>query len=526
MRNWTQAFCHHLQHRPFLFLSGLGLALMLPTLLWGPGASHSHMYNYMWTSHLGGQMVQGNLYERWLPDSFEGLGSPTFYFYPPFAYWVAGAFNALGLSVFQAINMAGVALLIASGVTMHAFLKDRTPHPLTGAALYMAAPYHLYDFYVRGALAEFACFIWLPLIAVGIAQLPARRGVLLLAGSYAGLLLTHLPLAMLTALFLIAPLLAQRIWQAPRALTTGALAGVLALGLSAFYLLSAVTLQEKVSTNLLWNDLYVATHWSIWTSTLALFPCLALGWMLLAWPARSIWAAIAVVTGLASVRLIPFLWDIDLLNKAQFPWRALCIVEFAAVTALMSYRPQAVTRAAGAIILFFPYVCLIVLTQHNLYEPVDYARIARVRPDAPEYLPAGFDPTKVDRYDRWTDLSSVRALPRGETIEVRRAGPVTLGHAAFPIWRVTRDGHLVSYTGPLIHFDAKPGTYRIERVSIWQERWGAAISMLALLACMLMALGPWHRAISLLSKFPAYSPFHPDRICARSGSVRQSGGES
>jgi putative flippase GtrA len=32
--------------------------------------------------------------------------------------------------------------------------------------------------------------------------------------------------------------------------------------------------------------------------------------------------------------------------------------------------------------------------------------------------------------------------------------------------------------------------------------------------------------ISLLSKFPAYSPFHPDRICAHSGSVRQSGGES
>ena len=80
---------------PACLLSLLGVALMLPALLWGPGFTHSHQYNLLWTAHFGREMAAGHLYERWLPDSFEGLGSPTFYFYPPFAYWIGGGFRAV-----------------------------------------------------------------------------------------------------------------------------------------------------------------------------------------------------------------------------------------------------------------------------------------------------------------------------------------------------------------------------------------------------------------------------------------------
>ncbi|MDX3899930.1 MAG: integral membrane-like protein [Sphingobium sp.] len=486
-----------------LTLAALAGIVMLPSFLFGPGATHSHLYNYIWTSQFGTAMAAGDLYPRWLPRSFEGLGSPTFYFYPPIAYWLAGGFDALGLSTFQAINMAGLTLMLASGVAMYLWLAERGTAPLIGAALYMAAPYHLIDFFVRGALAEYAAFIWLPLIALGIERLPRRRGAILLTVAWGAMIATHLPVAMLTALFLIMPLMGHRLWRDRAVLLPGACAGLAGTMLAAFYWLPALTLQDHISASLLWDHGYLATAWSIWTSSFELFPCLVLGLILLAWPDRSIWTAIAVAAAMAAVRLIPFLWDIALLDKAQFPWRVLCIAEFATVTALVSARPRWPTWAMGGTLLLFPMLVCGITTAGNLSKTVDYARIMRVMPDAPEYLPAGFDLSRVTHPDRWTDLSAARGLPAGDMIRVRRAGPVTLRHAAFPIWRVTRDGRPVPSAGPLIRFDASPGVYRIERVAIWQERLGLWLSVAAALALLLASALP----IRLLSKFPPYSPF-------------------
>lgn len=493
---------------PAVILTLIGIAALLPSFLFGPGATHSYQYNIIWTGHFGQQFAAGHVYDRWLPASFEGLGSPTFYFYPPFAYWVSGAFDALGLPVAQAINLSGLILLIASGLTMYAWLARRSARPLLGAALYMIAPYHLYDFYVRGALAEYAAFIWLPLIALAIDGLPHRKNLALLALTYAALILSHLPLAMLTGIFFIAPVALRKAWQERAAIFPGTMAGIIALGLPAFYLLPALTLQDHVSTVLLWTGYFRASNWSIWTVDFEIFPCLALALVLLAWPSRSFWTAMTVFCALAALNLIPFIWDIPPLYKAQFPWRLMGIVEFCAITALMSGPPHRLTLWGGGLLLIFPYLFGGCLTQSNMRTPVDYRMIERVAPDAPEYLPRGFDLSLVRHEDRTADLRKFSALQRGGEIKVDKAQHITLGRAAFPIWRVTRDGMPVESRGPLINFDARPGTYRIERITIWQEKLGIAIS---LAAALLLLLTQWplagiRRAISHLSKFPPYSP--------------------
>lgn len=516
-----------LLRHPAITLTLLGLALMLPALLWGPGTTHSHQYNYLWTQHFGQQMAAGHLYERWLPASFEGIGSPTFYFYPPLAYWIGGGWHALGVPVVPSITLTGLVLLVGSGLAMHRWLAARGTHPLLGAALYMAAPYHLHDIYVRGALAETAAFMWLPLIALAIDRLPQRRAMLLLAASFAALLLSHLPLAMLTGIFLVAPMIGRRLWLGDRILVPAAMAGALATGLAAFYLLPAMTLQDHVSIAMLWAPDYRATDWSVLNASFELFPSLALGLILLSWPAaRGFWGVMAILLALLSIRLIPFVWDIPVLDKAQFPWRALCLAEFAAVTAIVSVRPRPAWAAGGALLLLFPYAFTGFLTAAFMARPVDYARIERIAPDAPEYLPRGFDLSRVERAYRWTDMRPWRSLPRGDTILVERAGPVTLGHAAFPIWEVTRDGKPVASHGPLLRFDAVPGLYRVERITLWQERWGGAISLATALLWVLLAIG--QRAISHLSKFRTYSPSSPlldrpeRRVALRS---RQRGGD-
>lgn len=480
--------------------------IMTPSFLWGPGDSHSVAYNYMWTSQFGSEMAQGHLYPRWLPRSFEGLGSPTFYFYPPLAYWIAGSFDAIGFSTLAAINIAAFIVLTLSGVAMHAWLASRGTRPVLGAILYMAAPYHLMDFYIRGALAEFTAFIWLPLIALGISHVHERRGVVILALSYAAMILTHLPLAMLTGFFLIAPLGLHRIWRDRATLVPLASAGALAIGLAHFYLLPALTLQDKISSELLWGAYYRPSAWSLLTPNslltgLSSIPALALGMALLAWKARSIWTIITVLTALAALGLIPYMWDVAPLSRAQFPWRLLCIVEFAGLTALLSIRRiSPALLGIGAGLTLYPFINWIPHTAEYLESPVPYAMLAREVPDAPEYLPAGFDTRLVREIDRKADLRAWRDVRPGSQIEVREAGEVMVRRADFPIWQVMRGDKVVAHKGPIIHFQATPGVYRLERVRIWQETAGAFVSLLSALILAIAAHGRLPRISPLIRR--------------------------
>jgi hypothetical protein len=472
--------------RRWLLLIPLAVAVMAPSFLFGPSHTHSQLYNFIWTRQFADAMAAGEFYPRWLPASFEGLGSPTFYFYPPLTFWISGGLDALGLSTLQAINAAVLLFLIASGLTMYVWLSWRGTRPLLGAALYMIAPYHLNDWYVRGALAEFAAFIWLPLIALGIEALPKRWGAPLLAASFAGLIITHLPLALLTSVFLIAPLALHRVWRDRAALAPGVLAGVLGIALAAFYLLPALTLREHVSSQLLWGAHYQPSIWFVWNSPpawlfLGLLP-IAVGMAMLSLGARSVWTVIALVGAAASVGLIPFVWDLPLLTQAQFPWRLLCVVEFAAITAFVTRMPGRLWVGAAASILLFAAAVGVKGALIAMQIRTDYRELTALMPDAPEYLPRGFDVSEIADQQRRLDLSPYRVLPPANgDIVVEKSGPVTLRRAAFPIWRVEKDGVEVPSRGPLITFDATPGTYRVVRVTLWQEWAGALISAAAAL---------------------------------------------
>ena len=143
-----------------------------------------------------------------MPDSFDGLGGPAFYFYPPLAFWLDGVVSLVTfnlLSVSHRLTLDGWLLLWASGLAMHAWLSTETGRArvaLWGALAYVAAPYHLLvDHYIRGAFAEGAAYAFVPLVMLGIRQMTGRRryALLVLALAYGGLLLSHLPTALLVS---------------------------------------------------------------------------------------------------------------------------------------------------------------------------------------------------------------------------------------------------------------------------------------------------------------------------------------
>jgi len=207
----------------------------------------AHSVFFLTEFHQGIQ--DGYLYPRWGPDHGLGYGYPTFIFYAPLAYYVAEVFHLLGAGPTAAIKITYALAFIFSGLTMYAFVK-RLWGPRAGlvsAIVYTYVPYRLVDIYVRCAFTEFCAFVFFPLILLLFLELveTGQLRYLALAGLvYAGLILTHIvtaflftPLLMAYVLWLVLRQPGPSLQQWLRLSSLSLAAAVLALGLSAVFLL-------------------------------------------------------------------------------------------------------------------------------------------------------------------------------------------------------------------------------------------------------------------------------------------------
>jgi hypothetical protein len=496
--------------------------LLAPTLWLGTLISHSSPQNLTWAAQFSDQFRAGILYPRWMAQSFDGLGGPAFYFYPPLPFWfdsVVSALTANLLSVPYRLALTSTLILFASGLAMRAWLSDEgatARAALLGALAYMAAPYHLLDYYMRGAFAEFTAYAVLPLVLLGI-----RRPVLL-APTYAALLLSHLPTALLASLTVLPAYVLWRTRVTPRlglrqlALLAGA--GLLGVGLAALYILPALTLQGWISADQLWTAFYRADNWllffpSRWPESvvMTLVSLLAGAYALLALAAigslrrPAFWSCVCLGCLLPISGLVPWLWSWPLLAKVQFPWRLMLVVEFSVVTTLcvmpggMRQR-RAINLAIGAIVLLLS--AYYVVGQDAGARIYDRAQHDLVRQDVKEYEPHGFP---IDPRSTYAELGleplkevplvacapSARRCAATERpfgalqmeIEAEAATIVTVRRFFFPAW-TTEPPLPVAATEPyrLVSFVAPAGATSVllHRSTLGIERWGYTISALSL----------------------------------------------
>ena len=154
-------------------------------------------YHINWSSQVSTAIKEGVLYPRWMALSNEGYGSPTMIFYAPLFYWITGIVNLFVSSLILSMKLTTLAGFFLSGLTMYVFLKNFCNHAgsVTGGIAYQLLPYHIFDLYVQGTMAELFAFVWLPLIFhfayKGFTE-DALRDWIALAFSYAGLILTHI----------------------------------------------------------------------------------------------------------------------------------------------------------------------------------------------------------------------------------------------------------------------------------------------------------------------------------------------
>ncbi len=183
--------------------SQLWLLFVLSIFVWVPLLQPAYFFNAHDSQHSIFYLVEfdqtwrdGYLWPRWSPDFAFGYGYPLFNIYAPLAIYFAEIIHLLGASMVSSIKTVYVFATIGSGLTMYGFVQrlfGKNAGLLAGV-VYMYAPFHLVEIYVRSAYAEYVSLALLPLVLWMFTELTARPNMQHLAlagGSYGLLALTH-----------------------------------------------------------------------------------------------------------------------------------------------------------------------------------------------------------------------------------------------------------------------------------------------------------------------------------------------
>ncbi|MGQ9585032.1 MAG: glycosyltransferase family 39 protein [Anaerolineae bacterium] len=173
--------------------------LLQPGYFWG---AHDARHNVYFLFEWDRSAQEGIWWPRWSPDFCFGYGYPFFNIYGPLATMIGEAFHLLGADFVLSVKAVFGLSVVASALTMYGFgrrLWGRGGGLLASLA-YTYAPYHLFDIYVRAALAESVSLAFLPLVLWGFYETVdrPRLGAVLWAGAaFAGLMLTSNAIALM-----------------------------------------------------------------------------------------------------------------------------------------------------------------------------------------------------------------------------------------------------------------------------------------------------------------------------------------
>jgi hypothetical protein len=467
--------------------------LSLPACF-GVRTNDSFWIDWVWLDQFARELGNGTIYPRWLPMSHQGLGSPVFYYYPPLSFYVGSPFALAGMTTYAALIATFFTAYLLSAVGMYWWLKPQARTPLIGALIYVIAPYHAFNFYARGAVAETFATAVLPFVMLGVSRLARRErgGFLLVATGYAALIMAHLPFALLASIFLIGPYsLLQTRTQARQLLLIGSALAV-GLALAAVYLVPAFALEPYRDTAKLWeNPVLHPSNWTFWNSTfrtsqnyiavLVISLALAVPLAGLMLRHRSGWAMFGLACLVLGIGVVPAVWSLPLLRSVQFPFRILPLAEFALATAIAA----SATRPPERVIACLTLLIITVPITASTYPPaISVDELRAFHPDVPENLPPG------ERPHSWPSQWALKVAASHRRARFSN-GVTVLPVFYYPAWRVNCAGRIVpGFAEPktqLLAYQGSPNC-SIELEQTAAERIGRTITLLAVVGFLVMAL--------------------------------------
>ena len=312
---------------------------------------------------------------RWVPDMGYGYGYPQFNFYPPLPYYIMTLFTYFSISYLDAVKIGFILTFIISGLGMYLFSKQLWGHKgaLISTIFYLYLPYRATNVYARGAMGEIWAMSWFPWIFWSLDMLiktNKNKYLVILGITSSALALSHLLSAMMIAPFIIIWLFNYYFNRQIGLKTTYkiALSGLLAFGISAFYLLPVLFEQKYAHLETLTQgyfdyqahfvslrQMFLSTYWDYGSSLFGTNDEMSFSIGLLHWtiPAVSViiglltsklkfktflnsklfLVSLLLFTGIAYLFLIHprsvIIWkSIEPLKMLQFPWRFLAPAGF------------------------------------------------------------------------------------------------------------------------------------------------------------------------------------------------------
>ena len=222
-------------------------------------------------------LTDGMFPVRWSADLGYGFGYPMFNFYDPLPYYIGGIVETVGVNALLATKTMMVLGVLLAGVSMYFLGKEfwGKSGGILSALFYVYAPYHAVDLYVRGDVAEFWAYAFIPLIFLGFWKIYKEekwRYVVLAGISFALIVISHNLTAMMVSPFLIL-FAAYLILKAKKKRVTLYLLATFIVGalLAAFYWLPAISEMQYTNVNSLigggsnFRDHFVCLS-QLWTS--------------------------------------------------------------------------------------------------------------------------------------------------------------------------------------------------------------------------------------------------------------------
>ena len=315
--------------------------------------------------------ADGQIPCRWSPDMVWGYGQAMFNFYSALPYYI-GAFIrlAMPLSILATVKTPFLISLVISAAGMYLLAKEFWGRlgGILSAALYVYAPYHALDIFVRGAMAESFAISILPFLWLSFYKLvkdPNYKYAIFTSISLFFLLITHnissLIYAPFTILWVLFWLVISKNWKSTKFII---FSGLLGIGLSAFFLLPAIFEQSLIQTQYLTSEysdyhahfvtlrqLFIKRDWGFGPSIFGPYDDLSfqIGWphwwiailtffIAIFWIKRKKLVDGLLVLSLLSLFLFTaflahprsiFIWEaLPFFKFVQFPWRFLSLVIF------------------------------------------------------------------------------------------------------------------------------------------------------------------------------------------------------
>lgn len=315
-------------------------------------------------------VLDGQIPCRWVPDGGFGYGYPLIQFYPPMPYYPMELMVMLGAGFFTPVKIMFALAFILSGLGMYLLAREFFGKwgGVISSILYVYAPYHSVDLYVRGAMNEGWGMVWFPFVLLYIYKLITKEKsnknfvwlsifLALQLTSHNVMTLFFAPTAIIWALFWM--------WRKKsfKSFTGLFLSGLLGIGLSAFFFIPVVLEQRFVHVDTMtigyfnylahfadFKQLFFSRFWGYGGSTWGPEDGMSFSIGQIQWgfaflasliallrikKDKTISKMILMVTafGLFYAFLTHsrsnFIWErVSLMQFAQFPWRLVALIVF------------------------------------------------------------------------------------------------------------------------------------------------------------------------------------------------------